>query len=65
MQRLIPATTKSLAAWLSKVMPQIGENWWQDHVIERLTYAQQRQAQERNFREIADLDLAALLSVID
>ena len=54
-----------LAAFLKTQLPPLSPDWWTKHVIERLSFQQQRVAAERKFSAIEDLDLASLLRVLD
>jgi len=50
-----------LETWL----PRLGDKWWNDCVLQRLTFQQQRSVEERRIASLASLDLAALLRVLD
>lgn len=52
-----------LAAWLSKMLPRISDDWWEENVIGNLTDSQIRIIEEKNCCKISDLDLAALLRI--
>lgn len=54
-----------IAAFLEEQLPAFSGDWWQSHVIGRLTYQQQRLAAERGITSLVQLDLAALLRVMD
>ena len=62
---LLRIATSDLEQFLSRSLPRISDDWWNKHVIDRLSFQQQRLAQERNFKELRDLDFAALLRVLD
>lgn len=57
--------TKELSAWLNKMLPRVGEDWWQVCVIDNLSYLQKQYSAENSFTSLEDLDLAALLRVTD
>ena len=65
MNDLIRLATVELARFLADKLPVLSENWWQKHVIERLSFQQQRIVQERGHKTVPQLDLAALLRVLD
>lgn len=62
---LIKAATTELARFLQKELPSLSEKWWEQNVIERLSFQQQRIASERGYTSLLQLDLAALLRVLD
>ena len=51
--------------WLEAKLPLLGSAWWADNVVSRLTFQQQRSIQDRRIDRLSDLDLAALLRVLD
>lgn len=65
MLELLRSACADIAAFLDEQLPRFSDNWWQSHVLERLTYQQQRVATERGIRSLRQLDLAALLRVMD
>ncbi|MGE3538652.1 MAG: DEAD/DEAH box helicase [Candidatus Tectimicrobiota bacterium] len=65
MHALLQLATSDLAGFLSAHLPQLADDWWQKHVIDRLSFPQQRAAQERRWTALRDLDFAALLRVLD
>jgi len=65
MYSLLDLLSKSLADFLGEQLPPCSSNWWDDCVISKLTFQQQRIAEERGFRSLLDLDLAGLLRVFD
>lgn len=65
MHEYLRAATKELYAWLGKMLPRVGEDWWQVCVIDNLSYAQKQYAAENGYAKLEDLDLAALLRVAD
>jgi len=58
-------TTQILASWLIKVLPEMSQNWWQNNVVEKLSYIQGDRVKNKGIRSLAELDLAALLRVFD
>jgi hypothetical protein len=65
MEELIRIATADLTRFLDAHLPDLSEDWWQKHVADRLTFQQQRMVQEQGYRGLAQLDLAALLRVLD
>ena len=65
MQDLIRIATKQLAAFLSTHLPALGSQWWRTRVEEQLTYPQQQRVRERGLTRLAQLDLAALLRIVE
>lgn len=65
MNELLKAATAELERFLSASLPKLSNDWWTKHVIDRLSFQQQRLAQERHFTALRDLDFAALLRVLD
>lgn len=46
-------------------MPIVTSNWWDECVIDNLSYNQRETAIQKNFKELSDFDLAALLRIAD
>ena len=65
MNYLLQMATAELERFLFESLPTLSDDWWKKHVVDRLSFQQQRLAQERNFRALRDLDFAALLRVLD
>lgn len=65
MNTLMKLATKELEQFLFRNLPKLTGDWWQKHVIDRLSFQQQRHAQERGYKMLCDLDFAALLRVLD
>jgi len=65
MHELIRAATPELARFLHAELPALSADWWQKHVVERLSFQQQRMVQERGYKNLQQLDFAALLRVLD
>jgi SNF2 family DNA or RNA helicase len=62
---LLNASAIEIARWLGERLPTLSEKWWSDTVISRLTFQQQRLAEEKRLTKLEGLDLAALLRVFD
>ena len=65
MHDLIRIATRELASFLATHLPTLGPQWWTTHVEEELTYTQQRWVRERGLTRLDQLDLAALLRIIN
>ena len=65
MNDLIQTATVELATFLNDKLPTLSADWWQKHVVERLSFQQQRMVQERGYLTLQKLDFAALLRVFD
>jgi hypothetical protein len=62
----LQVTGATLVLFLESQLSGIGgENWWQTHVLQQLTYAQQGQVRLRGISRLGGLDLAALLRVFE
>lgn len=65
MNELLDMATTELVRFLGSKLPELSPDWWRVHVVDRLTVPQQRTVQERSQRTLEDLDLSALLRVMD
>jgi SNF2 family DNA or RNA helicase len=65
MYELIKVGTKELQKFLSEELPKLSNNWWEDRVIDRLSFQQQKLAIERNLDSLDKLDFAALIRLLD
>lgn len=55
--------TLSLAAWLESILPRVSPSWWEDCVMNSLSYSQREKAKSDHFTKLSDFDLAALLRI--
>lgn len=55
----------AIAAVLQRELPQLGPDWWQSNVVDRLSIQQQRLVSDRRVETLSGLDLAGLLRVFD
>src|SRR5262245_59454735 len=46
-------------------MPSLSDDWWEKHVVDRLSFQQQRTVKERGHKTLRQLDFASLLRVLD
>ena len=58
-------TTVHLTIWLNKMLRQITSDWWQECVLDKLSYNQRMIATEKNITKLEEFDLAALLRIAD
>lgn len=65
MHEYLHIAAKELCAWLSKMLPRVGDDWWQVCVIDNLSFTQKKFAREKGYSNLEDLDLAALLRIAD
>ena len=54
-----------LVSYLNDVLPRLFNDWWTEGVWNNLTYSQQNRLRRSDAPSLADLDLAALLRVLD
>jgi len=63
---LLNTSAGIIARWLEAKLPALGgPSWWTDNVVKRLTFQQQRLVEEKKIQSITNLDLAAVLRVLD
>ena len=65
MIELLKRATTDLAGFLGEQLPKLSADWWRVHVVDRLSFQQQRTTAERGITSLKQLDLAALLRVLD
>lgn len=63
--KLLNEVTKDLALFLEKELPSLFEDWWNQSVVENLSFQQRRRVEQRGIASLSALDLAALLRVLD
>ena len=54
-----------LVEWLGNMLSRASENWWNECVIDNLSYNQRETARANGFTKLEDFDLAALLRIAD
>ncbi|WP_321336173.1 helicase-related protein [uncultured Cohaesibacter sp.] len=57
--------TSDLANFLQDNLQNLSEHWWETHVVDRLSFQQQRFVDEKKILNLQQLDFAALLRVLD
>jgi ATP-dependent helicase HepA len=65
MNNILGFAAAEIRRFLESTLPSLGTEWWKQHVVDRLTFPQQRAVTEHGLQSLADLDLAALLRVLD
>lgn len=65
MQGYIHRAAQELSAWLSDLLPKTSDDWWNECVLDKLSYAQREIAREKGFSGLTAFDLAALLRIAD
>ncbi len=65
MHQILGDVAAAIAAVLQRELPQLGPDWWQSNVVDRLSIQQQRLVNERRVESLSGLDLAGLLRVFD
>lgn len=65
MNDLINMATVELARFLTAKLPCLSIDWWEKHVVQRLSFQQQRMLRERGFNKLQQLDFAGLIRVLD
>jgi hypothetical protein len=58
-------TSKILASWLKKALPELSQNWWENNVVAKLNNAERNRVRNKNITSLSGLDLAAFLRVFD
>ena len=54
-----------LAEWLSRILPKLTDDWWNELVINNLSMIQRTQVEQKHIENLQSLDLSALLRVFD
>ncbi|PLX85598.1 MAG: helicase [Desulfuromonas sp.] len=65
MNNLLHMATVELSQYLSVQLPELADDWWNKHVVGRLSFQQQRMVENRGFKTLQELDFAALLRIMD
>jgi ATP-dependent helicase HepA len=62
---LLNETAKYLSQFLERVLPSFFEDWWQQAVVNNLSFQQAKRVDQLGIDSLGALDLAALLRVLD
>ena len=65
MHTYLHTSAKLLEEWLGKLLPKTSDEWWEECVMEKLSYNQRETAMSKGFTRLGDFDLAALLRIAD
>lgn len=65
MNDLLNVSAGVFRRWLEAKLPLLAPDWWQQNVVSRLTFQQQRLVDEKRIESLGGLDFAALLRVLD
>lgn len=65
MYNLLRPFTDELRSLLKEWLPQLSKDWWERYVLTALTFQQQERVKQTHIDDLAGLDLAALLRVLD
>lgn len=65
MHKELKLATSDLATFLQEKLPELSDDWWDKHVVERLSFQQQRIVHEKKISSLKKLDFAALLRILD
>lgn len=52
-----------LVNWLNERLPRLSYAWWEDNVLDKLSYNQRQTADENHYTKLEQFDLAALLRI--
>jgi ATP-dependent helicase HepA len=63
--RHLTTLSNQLTTFLDRHLSAVSARWWSTHVLEQLTYQQQRHAETAGLTRLDQLDLAALLRITD
>jgi ATP-dependent helicase HepA len=64
-RKYLDALAGQLCAVLREALPSLDKDWWERHVISRLTFQQQGFVRTSKITSLEGLDIAALLRVLD
>lgn len=65
MNEYLHQSTGLLISWLDGKLCRICDDWWNECVLDRLSYRQREIAIEKGFKKLSDFDLAAVLRIAD
>lgn len=65
LQEHLATLAELLRRFLTAELPSTGADWWKQAVLAKLTYQQLSHAQEQEWSNLNDLDVAATLRVVD
>lgn len=65
MKTYLHISTNLLSEWLGRLLPKTTPDWWEECVLEKLSYNQRETAKSKRFTSLDDFDLASLLRIAD
>lgn len=65
MKTYLHISTNCLSEWLGKLLPKATPDWWEDCVLDKLTYTQKETIKRKGFTNLEEFDLASLLRIAD
>ena len=63
--KLLSIVTKQLAQFLEKMLPSLFEDWWNQAVLNSLSFQQKHFVEQNNISSLKELDLDGLLRIFD
>ena len=63
MNSYLHESATALVTWLEGILPRVADTWWDDCVLNSLSYSQREIANTKAFSKLSDFDLAALLRI--
>jgi ATP-dependent helicase HepA len=63
MNSYLHEAASALVTWLEGILPRVADTWWEDCVLNSLSYTQREMAESKGFSRLSDFDLAALLRI--
>lgn len=63
MNAYLHEATTALVEWLDGILPRVADTWWEDCVLNSLSYNQREIANSKGFSKLSDFDLGALLRI--
>ena len=62
---LLCTSTEILCEWLSDALPKLDQAWWSSRVLSQLSYQQRERVDRQGIHSLRQLDLSALLRIMD
>ncbi len=63
MNSYLHESATALVTWLEGILPRVADTWWDECVLNSLSYTQREIANTKAFSKLSDFDLAALLRI--
>ena len=65
MNTYLHTSANILSKWLNKILPKASDEWWDECVLDKLSYNQRETVKRKGIEKLDDFDLAALLRITD